>query len=174
MKRFLNHGRCLSLLAAVLFSGSELAAKTMPADDTPMPKKDIRDVIRGQDFEDAGLHKLTDQELIVLSAQLWGWNSPEKIREDQVEAFGNETIALPEGEKDVVEEIESIIPGEFRGWTGKTVFRLANGQVWEQKSGGKFVTKKQNPVVVIKKGAFGAYYLRVKGFGSKCRVERIR
>lgn len=132
-------------------------------------------------YHAAGLHKLTPEERQNLAE--WFWVHVEKEREAAVEA------ALPSGEssfglEQVVEKvggmfrnspdvIESRILGEFRGWNGRTVFRLENGQVWQQSAPGEFVYRAQDPVIVIRRGTFGSYLLRVDGKGTTVRVRRI-
>lgn len=69
--------------------------------------------------------------------------------------------------------IESRIVGQFHGWTGDTVFRLQNGQVWKQAGPGYFETDLKNPKVVIKKLLIG-YVLLVDGYGKEVFVRRIR
>jgi len=69
--------------------------------------------------------------------------------------------------------IESTIPGHFTGWTGATVFTLANGQVWKQAESGYFETNLQDPTVVIKRLAFG-YLLTLPGEGATVFVTRVR
>ncbi len=73
------------------------------------------------------------------------------------------------------EEIHSTIPGEFKGWSGKTVFKLENGQVWKQVDPGrKVVFKATNPKVTIKKAVFGSYRLKIEGLNSTLAVRRIK
>lgn len=69
--------------------------------------------------------------------------------------------------------IDSRIVGEFHGWTGDTVFRLQNGQVWKQAGPGYFETKLKSPKVVIKKLLIG-YVLQVDGYAKEVFVRRVR
>ncbi|MGH8225839.1 MAG: hypothetical protein ACRER1_06780 [Gammaproteobacteria bacterium] len=70
--------------------------------------------------------------------------------------------------------IESRLVGEFHGWSGDTIFRLENGQVWKQAGPGYFRTDLKNPQVTIKKLLFG-YVMVVKGYESKeIFVRRIQ
>ncbi len=73
------------------------------------------------------------------------------------------------------DEIHSTILGDFNGWTGKTIFKLANGQVWKQSQSGIMATKKKkNHPVTIKKGVFGSFRLKVEGLNSSINVKRIK
>ncbi|HFB64557.1 MAG TPA: hypothetical protein ENJ60_03360 [Aeromonadales bacterium] len=75
---------------------------------------------------------------------------------------------------DKLEKIHSRIDGEFKGWSGKTIFKLQNGQVWKQIGEGKVFRKATNPEVTIDRGVFGGYRLHVKGLKIKVYVKRIK
>ena len=71
-------------------------------------------------------------------------------------------------------EIRSRVLGDFTGWTGKTVFRLENGQVWRQARTGRFVYRGEpNPVVTIRRGFMGSYRLSVEGANTQINVRRV-
>lgn len=72
------------------------------------------------------------------------------------------------------EAVRSRIVGQFSGWTGKTVFTLANGQVWQQTDGERWSTRAlRDPEVVIEPKAFGSWLLRVAPSNRTVRVTRI-
>lgn len=59
------------------------------------------------------------------------------------------------------ERITATIPGKFDGWTGNTLFRLDNGQVWRQARPGTYYFKaRENVPVVLYKGP-GSWRLRI-------------
>lgn len=67
--------------------------------------------------------------------------------------------------------IESRIQGRFAGWTGKTVYRLSNGQTWQQ---AKYMTKyvvKYMPDVLIWHTPTGTAVMEVAG--TSCPVKQI-
>ncbi|WP_313493809.1 hypothetical protein [Stenotrophomonas sp.] len=70
--------------------------------------------------------------------------------------------------------IESVIKGRFNGWSGKTEFALANGQVWRQVRGGHSSGSKDDPRVCLTRKADGVYEMQVEGFVSRIGVIRIR
>jgi hypothetical protein len=72
------------------------------------------------------------------------------------------------------DRVLATIEGPFTGWNGTTIFRLNNGQVWRQTDSSRFYYPVDNPVVIIERGAMGAYYLRVDGKSSVVRVRRMR
>lgn len=71
------------------------------------------------------------------------------------------------------DSIRSRVPGLFLGWTGDTVFRLENGQVWRQVESTTFGVRLQDPEVEISRGWLGGYLLSVEGFNRTVRVERV-
>jgi hypothetical protein len=70
-------------------------------------------------------------------------------------------------------KIKSNYVGEFTGWDGDTIFRLENGQVWQQAEQGRMSWRAENPEVTISRGMFGVYRLSVKGVNKKVKVKRI-
>lgn len=162
------------------------------------PVKSIKDVLSPESFKRSGLEKLTTEELEFLSIQLFGQHllpirqgisSPhtsQGIVLVQQEAFNS----LPSGEsafgheeilaakvikiQKVPNEIQSRIVGPFRGWTGRTLFVLENGQEWKQSESGEFDVNMDTPEVTIRKGLLGVFYLHVKGYGTSIKVRRIK
>lgn len=87
--------------------------------------------------------------------------------------FGSEQLKKPVA-KEAPEAITARIKGEFKGWSGKTIFRLDNGQVWQQRVGGNYRSaRRTDPEVVVERGRFG-YYLRLVETGRSVGVKRIR
>ncbi|MFK8015294.1 MAG: hypothetical protein AB8G17_07620 [Gammaproteobacteria bacterium] len=64
--------------------------------------------------------------------------------------------------------------GEFSGWSGQTLFKLDNGQVWRQAQNGRVSYRRSRPLITIKKGAFGSYRLSVEGLNKTIRVKRVK
>ncbi len=91
-------------------------------------------------------------------------------------AFGQEDKLRREVERErrIPKSLESSIAGAFRGWSGRTIFTLTNGQVWQQVDDSTFSVRLQDPRVTIDKGAMGAFYLSVEGYGSRVRVRRVK
>lgn len=146
---------------------------------------DLRDAMTVNQFRKAGLDGLSAEQMTALN----GWVSSSlhpKMAAPAVSqvpqtapvtapaastaaAFGAAMLAPAAPEP---KEIESRISGSFIGWSGKTMFRLENGQVWQQAEPGVFATKMQDPTVVIKKLAFG-YLLTIPGDSDTVFVRRI-
>lgn len=63
--------------------------------------------------------------------------------------------------------------GEFRGWSGDTIFRLANGQLWRQAQPGRMHWVVDDPMVTIRRTPIGTYWLSVEGVNAQVRVRRL-
>jgi len=146
----------------------------------------LEERMTGREFRDAGLHKLTDEELAALNR----WIEMRSLAEGEVPswAMGAAAVVAPgataEGpasgdlrgfERGDRTEINSRIVGSFSGWSGDDVFELENGMVWEQAESGTFsVATMENPEVRIRPGFFGSWQLQVEGYNRRIRVERVR
>lgn len=71
--------------------------------------------------------------------------------------------------------VESRIVGEFRGWEGRTVFSLENGQRWQAAGSDTYVLPRalMNPAVKITPGALGSFWLTVEGVKSRVKVALV-
>ena len=70
--------------------------------------------------------------------------------------------------------LEARIVGKFRGWNGKTVFTLDNGQVWRQRVSGKYTYLGDDTRVVISQNPWGFYDLRLVAADRKVGVSRVK
>ncbi|MGI9328614.1 MAG: hypothetical protein ACR2PZ_25590 [Pseudomonadales bacterium] len=66
------------------------------------------------------------------------------------------------------------IVGSFRGWTGKTVFHLDNGQVWRQRRSGRFNYTGDARRVVIGKNSWGFFEMRLIAADRAVGVSRVK
>ena len=66
--------------------------------------------------------------------------------------------------------------GDFSGWNGKTVFRLDNGEVWQQRRPDSVRRTKtiSNPEVKISKNFMGVYVMEIPAAKVKVPVTRIK
>ena len=105
-----------------------------------------------------------------VAAALEGAQSSEEPSGQEEAGFG-----LPDepDERDEPEEIVTRYVGEFRGWSGDTIFRLENGQVWRQSGPGRVRWSVENPVITIRRGRFGSFFLGVEGINAQVRVRRV-
>lgn len=132
----------------------------------------LQDVLSSDDFQRAGLNKLSPDELAVLNQLLGRAEVPAEVVEEN---FGREQIKAERraAAPDEGAAISSFIKGEFSGWSGKTIFVLDNGQVWQQRVGGRYRYRADSPAVTINRERFG-YYLLVNATGRKVGVKRVR
>jgi hypothetical protein len=141
-------------------------------------KADLEDILTAKEFRDDGLEKLSSDQLAALNAWLNSYlNSEAQAAPADVTPAGPApTASIGASElKDTSLEpdsIETTIPGKFTGWTGDTVFKLGNGQVWRQAEPSVYTTKLQDPAVIIKRLHVG-YLLTVKGQGQAIFVVRV-
>ena len=186
--------RRLAVLACMLCVTTALAgAASKPVD--------IRDLMTVTQFDKAGLDKLSPGEIKALNAWLNQYlesristsnpgtpavvvpnaavapATPAKPSHSAAAAgianFGADTMT-PKQPLQEPSRIESRIVGRFTGWTGNTVFKLENGQIWKQAATGYFTNVDlDNPEVVIKKLTFG-YLLTLPGHGETVFVRRVK
>ena len=71
----------------------------------------------------------------------------------------------------VTDVIESRIEGEFKGWDGKTSYKLLNGQVWQQ-STYKYEYKYAYMPEAVVYEATGGYKMRTAGTTADVRLVR--
>lgn len=69
--------------------------------------------------------------------------------------------------------IESRIDGEFEGFEGETIFKLVNGQVWQQSEYWYHYHYSYMPKVIIYKSSYG-YKIKVDGIEKSIGVVRLR
>lgn len=127
---------------------------------------DVRQLMTPEDFSASGLDKLTEAERAHLSEWVARYRKgmlegppPPKTPEERAE------------EREIVIEAKVL---EFAGWTGKTVFRLDNGQMWKQRTSGSFRYSGDDSAVVISQNSMGLYQMRHLATGRLVSVKRIR
>ena len=126
----------------------------------------VRGLMSEQQFENAGLRKLSPEEINALNEWLIEYTA------NDAAVVGSQSMAVKKAAQE--EKIEAKIAGEFDGWTGKTVFRLDNGQVWKQRLRGRYDANAENADVVIEKNWMGFYRLTVVSSGRSVGVKRIK
>jgi hypothetical protein len=154
----------LALLAAFVASPTVLAQKPIERDMTP------------EEFKAAGLSKLSPEELARLNTWLGrkidtiateaAAQAKDKV-EDENRGFFNFGSSEP---------IVAHMPGPFRGFGKGREYTLDNGQLWRQVDTASLVgVKLDNPEVRITPSIAGnAWYLAVKGYSTRAKVERVK
>ncbi|MEE4659024.1 MAG: hypothetical protein V2J89_01065 [Halieaceae bacterium] len=139
-----------------------IALPALAEDDFP----GIQVLMGERTFRDAGLEKLSPDELEALDAWLVRYTAGEAevVRESSEEVKKVEKAL----------EITASIKPPFSGWSGDTVFYLDNGQVWKQRVDGRYQFSGEDTRVIIRKGLFGFYNLELVAAGKRIGVERVR
>jgi len=148
----------------------------------------LEERMSGKEFKETGLGKLTDTELSALN----DWLRRHSVatlenavaRSDSSSAVAGNPYGTgdlrgfpnqPKGEPED-DVINSTIVGTFDGWQTKgTLFKLANGMIWQQTENDSFhIPPVENPAVTIKKGFLKKWKLSVVGHKDKVSVMRIQ
>lgn len=118
-------------------------------------------------FKAAGLDKLTQGELDAL-------NRAAKVYAIALISFAASTpsdLGAPTMIPSAV--VESRIDGEFTGWEGETIFRLVNGQIWQQASYAYRYHYIYGPKVLIYRSG-AVYKMKVDGVVGEIAVRRLK
>ena len=86
-------------------------------------------------------------------------------------ARGQQSLSPPAPQ--LAEVIDSQIDGEFTGWEGETIFRLMNGQIWQQTSYSYTYHYAYMPKVLILRTG-GGYIMEVDGVQGRIGVRLLR
>lgn len=155
----------LALLAALALSPlAALAQQPIEREMTP------------QEFKAAGLDKLSAEELAKLNQ--WLGRKIETVvteasaqAKDKVEAENRGFFHFGSNEP-----IVARMTGQFRGFAKGREFTLDNNQIWRQTDAASLVgVKLDAPEVRITPSIAGnAWYLAVKGYNTRAKVERVK
>jgi len=148
----------------------------------------LEERMSGKEFKETGLVKLTDQELAALNDWLRrrsvatlenaAARQAASTQITQTPAVAEDTRGFETRDKDdyTDDDIQSTIVGTFDGWSGNnTLFKLANGMIWQQVDAETFyVAPTENAEVVISKGLLNRWELSMVGYNSSVRVKRVK
>ena len=134
--------------------------------DTDLEKfPGIEALMKEDKFNAAGLHRLSPAELKTLNSWLVQYTASDaqivKQRVKEVRTAANK-------------EVVSSIKGDFYGWKGKTIFRLDNDQVWQQRYKGLWKTNLNSPKVIIRKNFLGFHEMEIVNEERSIGVKRIQ
>ena len=121
----------------------------------------VKQIMSLTEFRETGLSKLSETEMKKFNE----WLESYTMKVFELAGSQNTTST-----KDV---IESQIEGEFEGWEGDTIFKLTNGQIWQQTSYAYTYHYAYRPEVLIIKTDAG-YKMKVNGISSSIYVKRIK
>ncbi|WP_298580654.1 hypothetical protein [uncultured Luteimonas sp.] len=159
---------------------ASLLALPLPAFAQEAPP--LQQAMSAEEFKAAGLDKLSADELARLNAWL------DRRVEQQASAAVAAAVeqAREEGRNEVVEKnrgffhfgseepIEASIAGEFNGFGHGKRYTLDNGQVWEQTDSATLSgVRRTSPKVRIKPGVLGVWWMRIDGYNTQAKVQRV-
>lgn len=149
-----------SVVATGVFVVVSLSCAAQSQDSQQKRQLDLSQMMNATQFGAFGLGKLSPQEL----EQLNDWISNLVVQVYQTAHGGGETCG---------NVIESQINDEFEGWSGETVFKLANGQIWQQASYAYTYHYAYRPAVTIFPST-GGCKMKVEGVDDSILVNRLR
>ena len=92
-------------------------------------------------------------------------------------AASDENFGFPEPpveSKEASSGLHATVVEPFRGWSGKTIFYLDNGQVWKQRTSGRHTYSGDDNRVIITKNRMGFYELRLIDVDRAVGVKRVK
>ena len=146
-----------------------------------------------EESQSAGLAKLTPAEFARLEALVERYRSgqvavaqkavaarptepakAQKLLPDWVSAII--TLQKAAGSPEKAQTLESSLVGDFSGWSGRSTFRLENGQLWAQANTDSYSYSPtlHKPKVQIYPASFGSYWLQIEGVNQRCRVKPVK
>ncbi len=117
----------------------------------------LQRLMDSKEFDAAGLNKLSPGE--IRSLDRW------------ISEFAFALLRPRQG--DCSPAIESTIDGEFNGWSGDTIFKLTNGQIWQQASYDYEYEYEYRPDVIIFSSSGGCKML-VERMDEAIEVKQLR
>ncbi|MGY0558086.1 MULTISPECIES: hypothetical protein [unclassified Lysobacter] len=135
----------------------------------------IEQQMTAEQFQAAGLDQLTPAQL----SQLNNWlnrtldtetSKATKVAEERIEQE-QRGFAANLASEPVIAHLQ----GKFEGFREGLKYTLDNGQVWRQTNNASLVgVRLDSPQVTITPGMFGGiWYLRVEGYNTRAKVERV-
>lgn len=102
--------------------------------------------------------------------------TPEAIEAEIDRRVAAKLVDKRESEKTKQSEsaFEARLTGDFTGWTGKTIFKLDNGQVWRQRSSANYRHRGSDRRVKFKKNWMGGWEMTVVSSGKTVLVRKVQ
>ena len=95
-----------------------------------------------------------------------------RLNVQQIAAATSPLPSLPQSAA-TADVVESRIDGEFSGWDGDTIFKLQNGQLWQQSSYEYKYQYSYSPEVLIYESG-SVYKLRIDGVDGEITIRRLK
>ena len=170
--RRLRSSAVASALLAVLL--------TMPQAFAQQAGERIEQQMTPAQFKAAGLDQLSTEQLQNLNAWLnrtlvaETTKAASEATRQVMQDAGDKPRGILDSSSD--EPVSGQLQGEFHGFAKGRQYQLDNGQVWRQTDTSSLVgVHLDNPEVTIKPSLIGsAWYLRVEGYNTAAKVERVK
>ena len=133
-------------------------------DDASFPG--IEALMTAQEYEAAGIDKLTDAERDALNR----WLIRYTVEDSKVLLRTDEEVKKAAQEQEILAAIQP----PFKGWSGDTIFTLDNGQVWQQRRGGNYHHVGSSTRVRITKNLMGFYRMELLENAKSVQVKRLK
>ena len=164
--------RITRLLIVLLLLAASTVAFAQSRDGAPIEQQ-----MSAEEFKAAGLDKLSAAELARLNAWL-ARSVPSQAAIDKAREEGRQEVVKKHrgffdfGSK---EPIVSNIAGKFDGFGKGRQYTLQNSQVWEQVDDATLTgIHKTDPGVKITPGVVGIWYMKINGYNTAAKVQRIK
>jgi hypothetical protein len=132
----------------------------------------VEDVMTPQELKDTGLVNLTSVQKKTFDEWLTRYTTT--IFNVAASQHTNESFPkTPDVKTSCAPAIESTLGGEFNGWDGDTIFKLDNGQIWEQAEYSYMYSYSFRPEVTIYQVTAGCR-MKVEGEDEDILVRRIK
>jgi hypothetical protein len=125
----------------------------------------IEDVMTAAQMKETGIDRLTPSERQALN--IWLDQYTQTVLRVGQEHTGRGSRG------DCTPAVESTIQGDFEGWDGETVFKLDNGQIWQQATYDYMYSYEYRPDVTIYQTSAGCT-MKVEGEDETVEVKRIK
>jgi hypothetical protein len=130
------------------------------------------DVMTAQELKDTGLSSLTstqrksfDEWLNRYTNTVYNIATNQNVKESNARPTEVRGVCAP--------AVESTIAGEFNGWEGETIFKLDNGQIWQQVDYSYTYSYSYRPDVTIYQVS-GGCRMKVEDEDETIMVKRIK
>jgi hypothetical protein len=165
--------RSLILMTCFTVIGITVATSKLTVAQSDKLDLKIEDVMTQQEMKDAGVSGLTTPQRTALNT--WLNRYTETIIKLSVGAKAEAPKppqAMVRGSSDCSPTVESTIKGEFEGWDGETIFKLDNGQIWQQAEYDYMYSYQYRPEVTIYQTS-GGCRMKVEDEEETIEVKRI-
>ena len=132
----------------------------------------IDEVMTASELQETGVAALTQQQRSALNRWLTRYTTT-VITVARPSSSNERSSMSPATKTSCVPAIESTISGEFEGWDGETIFKLDNGQIWQQAEYDYMYSYQYRPDVTIYQTS-GGCLMKVEDENETILVRQVR